>query len=227
MLYLAPKAQAHCASSQCTTVQQVMTAIKAPVKTFSDFVQAPISNGASRDSSGSCTSCGGPHERRLCRFRAVQCRECGKTGHIAKVCRSRWQSGRRRSPEADVWTQRSRNAPRTNMAYCDDLAVTAINAVSQPAKKKVHVDVTIEGAQCQMEVDSGSTYSIISDATARRIFPKGCVPNLQPLDIIVRDYQANRIAVRGIGTVRVQFKDFDGQLCLVIVKGEARKSSWT
>ncbi|KAL1420804.1 hypothetical protein MTO96_023797 [Rhipicephalus appendiculatus] len=71
-----------------------------------------------------------------------------------------------------------------------------------------------------MEVDSGSTYSIISDATARRIFPNGCVPNLQPLHIIMRDYQANRIAVRGIGTVRVQFKDFDGQLCLVIVKGK-------
>ncbi|KAL1434931.1 hypothetical protein MTO96_011330 [Rhipicephalus appendiculatus] len=80
------------------------------------------------------------------------------------------------------------------MAYCDDLAVTAINAMSQPAKKKVHVDVRIEGAQCQMEVDSGSTYLMISDATARRIFPKGCVPNLQPLDIM-RDYQANRIAV--------------------------------
>ncbi|KAL1422140.1 hypothetical protein MTO96_022403 [Rhipicephalus appendiculatus] len=112
-----------------------------------------------------------------------------------------WQSGLRRSPEADSRTQRSRNAPRTNMAYCDDLAVTAINAVSQPAKKKVHVDVTNEGAQCQMEVDSGSTYSIISDSTARRIFPKGCVPNLQPLDIILRDYQANRITVRGLATI--------------------------
>lgn len=176
--------------------------------------------GVERLSSGSCASCGGPHERRLCRFRAVQCRECGKTGHIAKVCRSRWQSGPRRHSEADGRTQRSKNAPRTNMAYCDDLAVTAINAVSQPAKKKVYVDLRIEGTQCQMEVDSGSTYSIISDATASRIFPKGCVPNLQPLDIIMRDYQANRIAVRGIGTVRVQFKDFDGQLRLVIVKGK-------
>ncbi|XP_037579507.1 uncharacterized protein K02A2.6-like [Dermacentor silvarum] len=35
----------------------------------------------------------------------------------------------------------------------------------------------------------------------------------------MRDYQANRIAVRGVGTVRVQFKDFDGLLRLVIVKG--------
>lgn len=79
------------------------------------------------------------------------------------------------------------------MAYCDDLGVTAINAVSRPAKKKVRVDLRVEGAQCQKEVDLGSTYSIISDATARRIFPKGCVPNLQPLDVIMRDYQAKRI----------------------------------
>ncbi|KAL3226615.1 hypothetical protein MRX96_024819 [Rhipicephalus microplus] len=42
---------------------------------------------------------------------------------------------------------------------------------------------------------------------------------LQSLGIVMRDYQANHIAVLGISSVRVQFKDFDGQLCLVIVKG--------
>ena len=38
---------------------------------------------------GRCDSCGGQHSRRTCRFRNVECRNCHKTGHIAKVCRSR------------------------------------------------------------------------------------------------------------------------------------------
>ncbi|KAL1441947.1 hypothetical protein MTO96_008161 [Rhipicephalus appendiculatus] len=92
--------------------------------------------GVERQSSGFCASCGGPHKRRLCRFHAVQCRECGKIGHTAKVCRSRWQSGPRRSSETDGRTQCSKTAPHRNMAYCDDFGVTAINAVSQPAHEE-------------------------------------------------------------------------------------------
>ncbi|XP_037558357.1 uncharacterized protein LOC119435692 [Dermacentor silvarum] len=104
---------------------------------------------------GPCASCGGPHERRLCRFRGAQCRECGKTGHIAKVCRSRRQLSPRRNARDHARTQQFKTTPRTNISYCDDLAVTAINEVSKPAKRKIPVSVKIEGTQCQMEVDSG------------------------------------------------------------------------
>jgi hypothetical protein len=35
-----------------------------------------------------CDSCGAFHLRSSCKFRMVKCHKCGKTGHIAKVCRS-------------------------------------------------------------------------------------------------------------------------------------------
>ena len=35
-----------------------------------------------------CHRCGGNHQSNVCRFRFVNCRACGKKGHIAKVCRS-------------------------------------------------------------------------------------------------------------------------------------------
>ncbi len=36
-----------------------------------------------------CYRCGGKHLSSHCRFRDAECHACGKTGHIAKVCRSK------------------------------------------------------------------------------------------------------------------------------------------
>ncbi|XP_053262781.1 uncharacterized protein LOC128422612 [Podarcis raffonei] len=35
-----------------------------------------------------CTSCGESHERKTCRFRNAECRQCRKLGHIARVCQA-------------------------------------------------------------------------------------------------------------------------------------------
>lgn len=36
-----------------------------------------------------CDSCGGSHPRATCRFRRAKCHNCGKEGHIAKVCKGK------------------------------------------------------------------------------------------------------------------------------------------
>ncbi|KAL3218078.1 hypothetical protein MRX96_006058 [Rhipicephalus microplus] len=169
---------------------------------------------------GSCAGCGGPHERRLCRFRDAQCRSCGKTGHIAKVYRSQRKRDRRANFETNGRTDNSRTTPRASTSYCDNLTETAIHDVPQPGTKKIHVAVEIEGVECEMEVDSGSTFSLISEATARKIFPNGRIPKLKQLDVIMKDYQGNCIAVQGMATVTVKFRGFAGPLKLVIVKGQ-------
>ncbi|CAI5796935.1 Hypothetical predicted protein [Podarcis lilfordi] len=52
--------------------------------------------------------------------------------------------------------------------------VTEINGrvVQFPAQGKAHVKEKIEGQQCDMEVDSGSGFTIVSDQTARTFFPR-------------------------------------------------------
>ncbi|KAL3226611.1 hypothetical protein MRX96_024815 [Rhipicephalus microplus] len=174
---------------------------------------------------GSCAGCGGPHERRFCRFRDAQCRGCGKTGHIAKVCRSQRKRDRRANFETNGRTDNSRTTPRASTSYCDNLTETAIHNVPQPGTKKIHVAVKIKGVECEMEVDSGSTFSLISEATARQIFPNGCIPKLKQLGVVMKDYQGNCIAVQGMATVTVKFRGFAGPLKLVIVKKGSVKAS--
>ncbi|KAH9369890.1 hypothetical protein HPB48_013895 [Haemaphysalis longicornis] len=168
---------------------------------------------------GACAGCGGPHERRLCRFRDAQCRGCGKTGHIAKVCQSQRKRDHRANFEANGRTYNSRATPRASTSYCDNLTETAIHDVPQPVTKKIHVVVEIESVECEMELDSRYTFSLISEATARQIFPNGRIPKLKQLDIVMKDYQGNCIAVQVMATVMRQ----DG--CVASGVGVARSRS--
>ncbi|CAI5772176.1 Hypothetical predicted protein [Podarcis lilfordi] len=58
--------------------------------------------------------------------------------------------------------------------------VTEINGrvVQFPAQGKAHVKVKIEGQQCDMEVDSGSGFTIVSDQTARTFFPRARIARM-------------------------------------------------
>ena len=44
----------------------------------------------SRQSLG-CYACGGGHQTNFCRFKTVKCHNCGRIGHLSRVCRSRPQ----------------------------------------------------------------------------------------------------------------------------------------
>ncbi|KAL3213425.1 hypothetical protein MRX96_051690 [Rhipicephalus microplus] len=140
--------------------------------------------------------------------------------HIARVCLSQRKRNRRANFKTNGRTDNSRTTPRASTSYCDNLTETAIHDVPQPGTKKIHVAVEIEGVECEMEVDSGSTFSLISEATARQIFPNGRIPKLKQLDVVMKDYQGNWIAVQGMATVTVKFRGFAGPLKLVIVKGQ-------
>ena len=49
-------------------------------------------NRARNPQASTCYHCGGKHSAAMCRFKTEQCRVCGKTGHISRVCRNRQQN---------------------------------------------------------------------------------------------------------------------------------------
>ncbi|XP_032071928.1 uncharacterized protein K02A2.6-like [Thamnophis elegans] len=173
------------------------------------------------DPKSACVGCGGNHERAECRFRQALCQRCGRKGHIARVCRaaqpmssSEFQTDRSRQP-------RNRNSgPKKARMDCHAILRNATQDLScHQLQKKIQLTVTVEGKPCEMELDTGSTTSIVSWSTVKRLLPQLSKRQLQDCNLTLRDYQGNLIPVIGTRKVRVQFKGFDGWLPLIIVEG--------
>ena len=81
----------------------------------------PFTSGRVNKKESPCYRCGGPHSQSTCRFRTVNCNNCGKKGHIAKVCRSKSQPGRqshqKQPRQAHHVTQQGRESPTTPDEY--------------------------------------------------------------------------------------------------------------
>ncbi|KAJ7332593.1 hypothetical protein JRQ81_014773 [Phrynocephalus forsythii] len=120
---------------------------------------------AKRDEvSHGCTTCGRNHDKRHCRFRDAHCRVGGKKGHISWACRaSRFKEPR---TQHKSWEQQ-RRGPQVEechsvINYSDPVP---IQSVQMSTHKKIKVTVYIQEVPCEMEVDSGSALSIISEVT--------------------------------------------------------------
>ncbi|XP_032997803.1 uncharacterized protein K02A2.6-like [Lacerta agilis] len=155
-----------------------------------------------------CASCGENHDRKTCRFRDVTCRGCGKAGHIMRVCRSKNAGIRPRQRVHEALEEVELQSISSDRVY----------QFPSLGSNKLRVQVRIEGKPCNMELDTGSSYSIISDKTFRELFPKR-PPPLRPATVVLRDFQRNIIQLRGMGTFKVQFKNHIKKLDLIITKG--------
>ncbi|XP_026530779.1 uncharacterized protein K02A2.6-like, partial [Notechis scutatus] len=83
--------------------------------------------------------------------------------------------------------------------------------------RKIRVRVTIEKRPCVMEVDSGSSLSMVSWKTLKQLISDILRQDLSTQKLILKDYQGNRIPVAGSSHVQVSFKDHTATLPLTIV----------
>ncbi|XP_060091347.1 uncharacterized protein K02A2.6-like, partial [Heteronotia binoei] len=79
------------------------------------------------------------------------------------------------------------------------------------------VAVLIEGNPCQMEVDSGSSISLIAEETLRELCPRQRL-QLRPANFILRDLQKNPVQIAGWARVQVERGSFHGPLDILVVK---------
>ncbi len=57
------------------------------------------------NSASQCYHCRGCHQSPECRFREASCKNCGKKGHIARVCRSKSKQYRKPARETHLLTE--------------------------------------------------------------------------------------------------------------------------
>ncbi|XP_011408756.1 PREDICTED: uncharacterized protein K02A2.6-like, partial [Amphimedon queenslandica] len=136
-----------------------------------------------------CYRCGNAHSPSTCRFSTAKCHNCGKLGHIGKVCRSKPQKP----------------------------------ATSKPPQKKVRVDpiqvnVTINGKELVMELDTGASVSIISEKTFDDVLRETIT--LQPSKVSLTSYSGHELKVIGQAEVMITYQSLVVTVPLVVVRGK-------
>ena len=167
-----------------------------------------------RPNASTCYRCGAKHAPAECRFKDVDCHYCGKKGHIAKVCHSKTRDQKR--PQ--------RNAQTTHQVKPDDasdseFSIYHTTTTDRVATKPYTVTVQIDRKDLTMEIDSGATFSIISNNTYETLWPKASGPKMSDTNIPLKTYTRETIKV--LGSIDVDFTH-NGQtknLPLLVVAG--------
>ncbi|KAG8140155.1 hypothetical protein E2320_002872 [Naja naja] len=70
----------------------------------------------------------------------------------------------------------------------------SLNNLSQQLHiNKLHVTILLEGKECPMEIDTGSSLSILSWSTLKRLIPSISKKRLQPCNLSLKVYQGQKI----------------------------------
>ena len=102
----------------------------------------------------------------------------------------------------------------------DDLkasAYTLFNVTCSPSKPFI-VTLQIEGANVPMEVDTGASMTLISQATFNKLWSAEMAPTLNPTSSKLRTYTGEKIEVKGAANVNVSFQEQHKQLELLVVR---------
>ena len=151
----------------------------------------------------------------MCRHKETVCHKCGVKGHIARACRSR----KRNQPK----TQPSNSPPpntnpvREEEEGTDDEVYTMF-PLQTKKYKPIYVTVQVNNAPLRMEVDTGATLSVISDATYHQLWEDKPAP-LSNSNVRLRTYTGEDIPVTGTLEVEVSHVAQQKKLTHVVTKG--------
>ena len=172
-----------------------------------------------------CPRCGRRHSRDSCRHATSRCFKCGKVGHLARVCPDDKQS--EKMPHRSVYTKRrDRNARYVDddgeheelSAHSDsdlEQIKTVVHSVSSK-KKPVTVPVKMEGVDVEMELDTGSSCSIINEHTYQQM---NSAVKLSASKSVLRGYTGHKIPVLGEAVVDVRYGSNEWWLPVIVTKG--------
>lgn len=149
-----------------------------------------------------CYRCGGSHLNQKCLFVTANCFRCGGTGHIARVCR--------RTPKKQAEVKEI------------DEFMNGLHSISGPERvPPIMIEVKVNGAEVQFEVDSGCSYTIICENMARSIW-NGRLPRLAQSSLNLHTWTYTRVQLLGSVEVAVEYGEFKGKLTLLIARGQGQ-----
>ena len=167
-----------------------------------------------REVMNNCYRCGKQnHKSAQCPFRTARCHNCGKVGHIRKVCRQP------KRPPTSQGRQTQRHPVKIVQEGIEDPNELpyVLHTLRAQTGQPLEVDLMLDGKPLCMEVDTGAAVSLVSEKTYRSLFPER---HLQPSKACLRTYSGESIAVMGQTEVEVFYEEQRVKLPLLVVKGE-------
>lgn len=166
-----------------------------------------------------CRRCGRPHDEQTCPVRNWKCFNCSQRGHVAALCRSKGNKGKRIHNTAVVQrdsTQQSSEFEEESerWGYCINHSSESILQTVSP----LMVEVEVEGQPMMFEVDSGAARSIIPKKMYLRHFKHlAC----RKSDVKLRSVLGESLEIFGKLQVNVKCKSREHMLPLIVAESNA------
>ena len=132
-----------------------------------------------------CYHCGKRHHPSSCHFVDVICHACKKTGHISKVCQSKWktttaggnttQTGGTKSNTSTSASQSSKSSTQSEPKAALTLTATpeedvyTMFSIHGPGQALFYVTLAVDNHELQMELNTGAAVSVLSEATYKAV----------------------------------------------------------
>ena len=179
-----------------------------------------------------CHRClGVGHTGAVCRYKNLRCNKCKKIGHIARACRTQSPQSAQKQPQQGHGNRKGKGRPlrahqvkvsgddgesEQQLEEADDIADMRIHAVSPSAPRSYKVSMEINKIPITMELDTGASVSLVSEATWADKLNK---PSLQPCTLSLQSYPNRSLKVQGQCQVGVSVYGREANLPLVVVEG--------
>ena len=151
----------------------------------------------------------GPHPPDECRYKDSVCHKCHKVGHISPVCRSHTHTLSKACGKAQAATKRP-NTQRGNTKWIhniekhekdddDDFVIGTLHALDK-STESIWVEPEVE--PLNMELDTGSTYSILPYASYKERFRE--IP-MKDTTVRMKTYTGQKLVPVGVMNVNVSY----------------------
>ena len=141
----------------------------------------------------------------------MECRRCGKRGHIARACP---QTSSKPSSTHKRQQPPQQRPSKTHALEEEDTALNSTSATPASAKAMI-VQPTINGTPMKMELDTGSALTIIPDQLYQRHLSE---QPLAPTSVILRTYSGEHVKPLGAIHVEVEYNGQHHEGKAVVVK---------
>ena len=156
--------------------------------------------------SGSCYRCGQTsHVAAECKFKEAKCYHCGKMGHIRRACR-----------------QRVTSLDQGKVKHLQEVSISpeeyeSLFQVEGSTKcKPFEIDLLVEGKPLKMEIDTGASVSVVSQAVYQKLLKE---KKLERTTVQLKTYGGESLKVLGEVSVKVRQGDHEAVLPLIVVVG--------